>query len=63
MATVNTMTIGSNLTQDWYGMYPSSHLFGIGNIDYSLNLVGIIGTHLTNKLSIQMVRLWLSRIQ
>jgi len=37
MATVNTMTIGSNLTQDWYGMYPSSHLFGIGSIDYSLN--------------------------
>lgn len=37
MATVNIMTIGNTQTPNWYGVYPSPHLFAIGNIDYSVN--------------------------
>lgn len=35
--TVNIMSRGTTQSDDWYRIYPSNHLFGIGNIDYSLN--------------------------
>ena len=31
--TVNIMSRGTTQSDDWYRIYPSNHLFGIGNID------------------------------